>query len=398
MGLLHLILAIRPYLKLNRQGFTLFQRQGGNMKKFTLGLACLIAAMTMSAQHAIACTDFRLTAKDGSVLISRSMEFAVDMQSNLRTSPRNRQITTTSNNKTPAMSWKAKYGYLYVDGFNQDVALDGMNEMGLSMEALYLPGEAQYQMVPAGKDSQSLPYIYFGDWVLGNFKSVDEVRQALSSIYVFEQTIPALGNMIFPLHFAIYDSTGKGIVVEFVKGKTNIFDNDVGVLTNSPTYDWQVTNLRNFVNLSPYNPTPIVANGLTFAGTGQGAGSVGLPGDVSPPSRFVKMSFMLKTTYPAPDATSAVNLAQHIINNVDIPAGLVRAVSNGKESFETTQWVVFKDLTHKVLYYRTYNDMSLRSIAMDKLNFTDTAPALKMPMSQAPTIIDMTTMFGKTMS
>lgn len=368
------------------------------MKKFSIGFAGILTALLMTTNSAQACTDFRLTAKDGTIVISRSMEFSVDMQSNLRSSPRNRVITTMSNNKTPAMSWKAKYGYLYVDGMNQEVALDGMNEMGLAFEALYLPGEAQYQTVPAGKDSQSLPYLYFGDWILGNFKTVDEVRQALASIYVFEQTIPTLGDMIFPLHFSIYDSTGKGLVVEYVKGKLNIYDNDVGILTNSPTYDWQVTNLRNYLNLSPYSPSPITANGLTFAATGQGAGMFGLPGDISPPSRFAKTAFMLKTTYPAADAASEVNLAQHIINNVDIPAGFVRALSNGKDSFETTQWVVFKDLTHKVFYYRTYNDMTIRSVAMDKLNFASDAPALKMPLSQAPTIMDMTQIFTKTMS
>lgn len=365
------------------------------MKKLQLTL--LAAAMMSLTQYSAACTDFRLTAKDGTIIVTRSMEFATDLQSNLRTSPRDRQFSTTLNTK-PSMSWQAKYGYLFVDGLNQDIAIDGMNEMGLSIEALYLPGETKYQTVPVGKETQGLPYINFGDWVLSNFKTVDEVKQALPNIYVFEQTLPSLGNMIFPLHFAIHDSTGKSIVVEFVNGQMHVMDNPVGILTNSPTFDWQITNLRNFLNLSPYNPSPITANGITFVATGQGSGMMGLPGDTSPPSRFVKMSALLKTSYPATDAFSTLNLAQHIINNVDIPAGLSRAVSNGKEIYETTEWVVFKDLTHKIFYYRTYSDLTIHGVDMSKINFTQNAPRLKMPLTSPQYVMDMTSTFQKTLN
>jgi len=363
------------------------------MKKFIKQFA--VVALSVLAMESVthACTDFRITAKDGTILIARSMEFALDLKSNLRTSPRNRQFTYMTNDQKPAMNWNAKYGYVYVDGLQQAMAVDGMNEKGLSIEALYLPGETQYQTIPAGKESQAIPYIHFGDWVLGNFETVAEVKQALSNVYVYEQAIPGLGNAVFPLHFAIYDATGKGITVEFVNGKMNVYENEVGVLTNSPTYEWQVSNLRNYLNLSPYNPNPINLNGLIFSATGQGSGAVGLPGDVSPPSRFVKMAFMLKNVYPAQDASGTVNLAEHIINNVDIPSGIVRGISNGKESYDYTQWVVFKDLTHKVFYFRTYNDLSLRSVSLDKLNFADNAPQLKMPLSQTPTINDVTATF-----
>jgi choloylglycine hydrolase len=345
-----------------------------------------------SISTADACTDIKITAKDGTIIIARSMEFAEDMKSNLRSSIRGRHFTNVAPDGKPAASWHAQYGYLYVDGLEQDIVIDGMNEVGLSFEYLYLPGETQYQTVPAGKNNQAIPYTHFGDWVLGNFKSVDQVKNTLSTMYIYSQTLPGLGSNIFPLHAAIQDSSGKGIVVEFVNGKMNIFDY-IGVMTNSPTYHWQTTNLRNYINLSPYGTKAVTSGNMTFSSTGMGSGSFGLPGDVSPPSRFVKTSYMLNTIYPSQTAADALNAAEHIMNNVDIPAGIARTLNQGKESSDTTQWVVFKDIKNKILYYRTYDNMTLRSVSMDKIDFSEKAPLLKMPLAQPNEIIDMTKKF-----
>src|SRR3990167_4688370 len=279
------------------------------MKKLT---ACIITLFALTHIHtAIACTDFRLKAQDGTILISRSMEFAADMRSNLLSSPRGRTYTNTTPDGKPGLTWKSTYGYVFLDAFDTGLALDGMNEMGLAIEALYLPGETQYQTIPAGKNDRAMAYLNFCNWILGNFKSIAEVKQALPTVLVYAQTIPQAGTLIFPLHFAITDATGTSIIVEFVNGNMNVYDNQIGVLTNSPIYPWQVTNLRNYINLSPMTPTPVIDNGITFAATGQGAGMVGLPGDISPPSRFVKMSVLLKTVFTPKNAVEAINVAQH---------------------------------------------------------------------------------------
>ncbi len=339
-----------------------------------------------------ACTDFKLIAKDGTKMITRSMEFGMEFNSNLRTSPRGRSFATTLQNGKQGLTWKNTYGYVYLDGLSLDFSFDGMNETGLTFEYLYLPGETQYQTIPAGKENQALSYPQLGDWVLGNFKTIDEVRQALKNIYVVQTPLPGLGNMVLPAHASIYDSTGNGIVVEFYNNQINVYDN-IGVMTNSPKYDWHVNNLRNYLNLTPNNPNPVSASGLTFSATGQGAGMVGLPGDVSPPSRFVKTAFLAKNVYQANTADDLLNIAQHIINNVDIPAGLARSTENGKVSTDTTQWVVFKDITHKILYFRTYNDMTIRGVSFAKLNFAENAPRLKMPLNGQPFTMDMTDKF-----
>lgn len=359
------------------------------VKLLNVGLVVLVAVNASSQ----ACTDFRITAQDGTVVITRSLEFALDLKSHLRSSPRGRNISTSAPNGQPGLSWKAKYGYLFLDGLNVDAAVDGMNEAGLSFEYLYLPGETQYQTVSPGQEKQAVPYMAFGDWILGNFKSVDEVRQQLPKIFVVTQKLPGLKDTVFPLHAAIYDATGKGIVVEFIGGKMHIYDNKLGVMTNSPTYDWQMTNLRNYINLTPISPVPVIMKGITFIATGQGGGMLGLPGDVSPPSRFVKTTVLQQTALSVANASGAINLAEHIINNVDIPLGLVREARTGAVSNELTQWVVFKDLTHRKFYFRTYNDMTLREVSLPDIDFSETAPRLSMSIASNGYVQDITNQF-----
>jgi choloylglycine hydrolase len=348
--------------------------------------------MIFSVNAALACTDIRVQAKDGTVIVARSMEFALDLHSSLRTSPRGRAFTSMTPGGKTGLSWKAKYGYVFLDGMGVDAVLDGMNEAGLSIEDLFMPDFAKYQTVPAGKDSQSLGYINFGDWVLGNFKTVDEVRAALPAIFVYAQLIPGQGNTVFPLHFSIFDKSGKGLIVEFVDGKLNMYDS-IGVFTNSPTYDWHKLNLLNYVHLSPENPAPIAVKGISYGALGQGFGMVGLPGDVSPPSRFVRMAALLHVVVPANDAVSALNLAEHVINNVDIPLGLVREPQGNDYINELTQWVVFKDLTHGIFYYRTYTNLSLNAVDLGKLDFAENAPRLHMPIANAEKVNDLTSQF-----
>ncbi len=363
------------------------------MRKIIPHLTIILFMLCSYSSPSLSCTDFRLTGKDGTVIVARSLEFAEDLNSNLRSSPRERLFNMSTVAGQPGLSWKAKYGYVYLDGANYDAAVDGLNEQGLSFEYLYLPGETQYPSIPAGKTQEALPYIHFGDWILSNFKTIAEVREALPKIYVYAEKISALGNIIYPLHAAIYEASGKGIVVEFVNGKMQVYDNQIGVMTNSPTYNWQLTNLRNYVNLTPYTPQPIIDHKILFAATGQGAGMVGLPGDVSPPSRFVKTAIMLATVIQPIDVASTLNVAQHIMNNFDIPLGFVREEKTGNAVNELTQWVVFKDLTHKVLYFRSYDNLNLQAVSLSQINFSANAPLLKMPIKSPTTIQDVTADF-----
>ena len=163
---------------------------------------------------------------------------------------------------------------------------------------------------------------------------------------------------MYELHFSVIDKTGDGIIFEFTKEGRQIYNNTFGVLTNSPPYNYQLMNIRNYIELSKYNREPLVLGPDSFPATGQGSGLLGLPGDLTPPSRFVRVAVLKEFATPPANSTVAVNLAFHILNSVDIPLGVVTNRTNGHSEY--TLWAVAKDLTNNAFYYRTYNDMTIR--------------------------------------
>lgn len=356
----------------------------------------LYVVILLLSNVAHACTDIRITANDGAVVIARSMEFAIDLKSNVRSRTNNHDFNTKLQDNSKGLSWQGKYGYVYLDALGVDIAIEGMNEEGLSFEALYLPDLAQYQTQIKGKENKTLPYIYLGDWILSNFRNVSEVRAAISNINVTSIKIPQTKNNILPLHFSVHDANGDSIVIEYIAGNLHIYDNKIGIMTNDPNYDWHITNLNNYVNLKPTNPKPVVTKGMTFVATGQGGGMVGLPGDISPPSRFVKMAIFSAVVKPAIDGPQAVNLLQHMINNVDIPFGLARETGSENYTSEYTQWTVFKDLKNRVLYFHTYRNTNLRKIDISKIDFSSNKNLIMPLDSSEEIVIDVTNKFLQT--
>jgi len=352
----------------------------------------LFCLFSFCFSYALACTHFQINAQDGTVMVARSLEFGPDLQSEIITVPRETTFNNKAPDNQPGVSWQNQYGYVYINGFHLPLAVEGVNEKGLSFGGLYFPNHVQYQTVSTGEDKQALPYYAIGDYILGNFSTVAEVKAALSKLKVFAKALMVNGKpTMFPMHYVVTDATGNSLVIEITNNQMHLYDDPIGVFTNSPNFIWQLTNLRNYVNLTPYAPQAVNVDGIEYAATGQGAGMFGLPGDTSPPSRFVRATFLTKTAKPVPDAASALNLAEHIMNNFDIPFGLVRGVKGQHSPLESTQWVVFEDLKNHVLYFKSYNNQTLQAIHLDKLNLAKGAESKKMPIeSQQLSIADVT--------
>jgi len=132
-----------------------------------------------------------------------------------------------------------------------------------------------------------------------------------------------------------------------------------------------MTNLRQYIDMVPVNPPPAIINGVTLRPTGHGAGMFGLPGDYSPPSRFVRLAFFQEYADKQPDALSNLNLCQHVIDTFTIPFGiLVDKDASGKVvGNESTQWVTFRDLTQGIYYFKTYEDPTLRKLDLKQVDF-----------------------------
>jgi len=331
----------------------------------------IMVFLYLYAISSVACTHFYLTAKNGDVVVGRSMEFGPKLETDIYTVSRGTAFDSTTPDGKTGLHWRAKYGYLALDGFHL-FPVSGINEQGLSFDGLYFPGFAEYQAYDASKSEGAMPYYLMADYVLGNFSNVAEIKEALPKLTIYAKALEHAGKpVVFPMHFAVTDKKGQSIALELTKGKLHIYDNKMGVFTNSPSFPWQVTNLNNYINLSPNAPDPIVKDGITYRATGQGAGAVGLPGDYTPPGRFVRVAYLVATAKQTNHVAETVNLVQHILNNVDIPYGAVRGKKghNSPDEIDFTQWIIIKDLAHRVLYFRSYSDLTLQKIDMDKLDF-----------------------------
>ncbi len=358
-------------------------------------IICAVMAVCVGLMPcASACTSFQIQGEDGTVVVARSNEFGIDAHSQIVFEPAGKVFAGKSPDGGTGKSWTSKYAFLGINGLGLVESFgDGMNEAGLLVEGLYFT-ESKYETVDAQDAANAVSSNDFISWALGNFATADEVKAALPAIKVWGETVAVLDGPL-PLHFAIHDASGKCLVVEFINGEKKIYDNPIGVMTNMPELPWQVTNLRNFVNLNPLIPKAKDFNGVAIKPTGTGSGWLGMPGDWSPPSRFVRIAYLVNTAPQAKDRTAALNLAKHILNTVDIPLGSVQAELKTKDSGdgiakEYTQWSILLDLTDRVMYYYTYDDMNLKSIDLKKMAAAVDAPVQFIPMAEDFSAVDMT--------
>lgn len=176
---------------------------------------------------------------------------------------------------------------------------------------------------------------------------------------------PGLGSpqgIVAGVHFFLQDKSGKSLVVEPVDGTLKLHDAPLGVMRNAPTYDWHMTNLANYVNLSVRDVDSAKAGPVTVTAFGSGAGLLGFPGDFTPPSRFVRAVVYSQSAAPNTTPEDAVVSAFHILNQFDIPKGAVVNAAIGQPVDEITEWTSVADLANLRWYFRTFTDQSIRMV------------------------------------
>lgn len=333
-----------------------------------LTLALMFALMS-GGVSAIACTAITLLAEDGSYVQARTMEWgAFDMQPELMVVPRGFSFAGVTPDEIPGLAWEAKYGAAGVNGLGRPDFTDGMNERGLAVSVLYLPGYAKYQPYEAERASQSISQTQLAMWLLTSCATVEDIRKQLPKIRVVPVGEEALGGIPAPLHQMVTDRTGKSIVIEYTKGKLNIYDNPVGVLTNSPEFPWHLTNLNNYVGLGVSESNPQKVGDLELRPLGAGSGMLGLPGDYTPPSRFVRAVAMRNSVPPLQDGERAIAEAFRILNNFDIPIGTMGG-AHDPAILGDTQWTSAMDTKSLRYYYRTMHNHRIRVVQLSDLKF-----------------------------
>ncbi len=333
------------------------------------------------------CTGVRLKAADKSIVYGRTLEFGQDMQSQFIVIPRKFGLSGTLNNGS-GLQWKSQYAAVGANALGMNELLDGVNEKGLAGGLFYFPGYAQYQEVTAANQAHAIAPWQLMTWILTTCESVAEVKKALATITVSNVVLTQWG-ITPPVHAIVHDVTGASIVIEYTSSGLNIYDNPLGVITNSPSFDWHMTNLRNYISLTSINSPSITLDEINFTPFGQGSGMFGLPGDFTPPSRFVRAVAFSKTISQTKNADECRDAVFHVLNLFDIPKGVVCEVAQGQTHCDVTQWTGVSDLANARYYVRSYDNQSIQMIDLKKCNL-DAAQPMLVPFNTKQYVEDRT--------
>lgn len=323
--------------------------------------------VAFGASTAMACTGITIKPKDGSIIFARTLEFAIDLKSNIIVMPRGKEFVGTAPGNKPGLHWKTKYGVVGTNAFDLPVTMDGLNEKGLHVGLFYFPGFATYQDPKPEEIEKTLAPWELGCYLLGSSANVREAVDAAKNVRVANVVQKDMG-FVPPVHYVVTDAAGTSIVLEPIDGKLKVFANPLGVMSNSPSFDWHMTNLSNYVNISSKNLSQVDLAGKEIHGLGQGSGMLGLPGDFTPPSRFVRAVAFSKSALPVDTAKEGVLQAFHLLNQFDIPNGAARGLEHGKEVADRTIWTSAADLKNLRYYFRTFENSRIRMVDFKALN------------------------------
>ena len=313
----------------------------------------------------------------------------MELETSVVFSPRGHEFegnTTLGAGKT----WRSKYASVGVIVGGDMAILDGINEKGLSVGTLDLPGYASYPETTKENRAISMSMSDISQWFISQFADVGEVAQAVrnNEAAISAVLVSGFPPQVQPFHYILHDRSGRSIIVEPLDGNLVVFDNPLGVLTNSPTFDWHMTNLRNYVNLDFDNVEPMKLDGQTFKSFGQGSGMIGLPGDITPPSRFIRAVAFSSAAFPEKTALQGVYQLFHILNNFDIPVGIARDKVDDHVYTDATLLTVARDAKNLRYYYRTYDDQTIRVVDLNRFDF-DSKKIKMLTIEAKQTFVDM---------
>ncbi len=236
---------------------------------------------------------------------------------------------------------------------------DAVNEKGLGIAGLNFVGNAYYRETVQGKDN--VAQFELIPWILGQCASVREARALLDRINLdntpFSAELP-----VAQLHW-IFADRNEVITVESVKEGLRIYENPVGILTNNPPFDEQMFQLNNYMHLSPQTPENRFSSGLPLHAYSRGMGALGLPGDLSSQSRFVRAAFVKMNAVSGDSESESVSQFFHILGSVDQQRGCCDV---GGGNFEITIYTSCCNADKGIYYYTTYDNHQITAVDMHR--------------------------------
>ena len=317
------------------------------------------------------CTAISYKTKDN--YFGRNMDYEYSYEEKVTITPRNYRF-----NFRRVMPIEKHYAMIGIAYIVNDYPLyyDATNEKGLSMAGLNFPENAVYYAEAENKDN--IAPFEFIPWILSQCATVEEAKKLLERINLvninFSDKLP-----LSPLHWIIADRE-SAITVETLKDGMKIYDNPVGVLTNNPPFDYHMTNLCNYMHLTKESPENTMAPNLSLKPYSRGMGGMGLPGDLSSASRFVRATFVKHNSVCGDSEDESVSQFFHILTSVEQQRGCVKM---GENLYEITIYSSCCNTDKGIYYYRTYNNFAITAVNMHETDL-EAMELTAYPLSSEP--------------
>lgn len=355
------------------------------MKDFMKKFAAFVLSSSIifsSMGNAVACTVLITHDANGATYQGRTNEYAGMQPDRLTYFPAGSKIESLKPNGQTGLTFNTKYAILaatlhdMVPGAKQDFLHEGVNDQGMTFTVNALMGNSS--AVLDANAPNVLAATDMGTWALGNYQNVTQVKQALQNkeVSVWLPKIPSMANLETPAHFALFDKSGAGIVIEFWNGQVQVYDNQVGVMTNNPTFPWHLENLNNYAQLTNVDKNTGQFGKVKVNAYDSGNALANLPGSETSPGRFIKAAFYSTYIEKAKTPKQAILNLAHVMNNFDRPTDITIDLpgtgskaegASSKPTSEATFFTVLNDLNNHKFYIRTIYAMNFSSFDLLKL-------------------------------
>lgn len=305
------------------------------------------------------CTGLSIKSQEGKYFFGRNMDLAYNFNQSVMIIPRGHQYQDRVTGNVVTNN-RAMIGMGTVID-NHPVLADGLNEVGLGCAGLNFDGYAYFEKEPMEGKNNIAPYDFI-QWVLSNHETVEEVKRGIKNLELVD--CPINDKTPLPmLHWMVADKTGKAIVVEKTKDSLSVYDNPVGVMTNNPTFDWHLTNLNEYLYVTPTSPKETKWSEHILKALGIGAGTLGIPGDFASVSRFVRIAYLRSHMPKIEGDMQAITQFFHMLDYVKMVKGGVRT----KEGLEDlTTYSSCMDQEKCIYYYKTYGNNRINAVDLHK--------------------------------
>ena len=324
-----------------------------------LAIASLLAVSLLTPAISAACSRAVYFGEEGQTVTGRTMDWMVsDIDTNMWLYPRG--LERTSSTKTP-FNWKSKYGSVVTTIFD-GAAADGMNEKGLVANMLYL-AESKYPAEAAGDKRPTMPITAWVQYILDSYATTAEAVESLRKEEFRTVAVAAPTGEPGTAHFSVSDASGDSAIFEFIDGRLTIHHGkQYQVMTNSPTYDQQLSLAKYWENIG---------------------GATMLPGTNRASDRFARMSYYINESTQTADPRRAVATVFSVMRNVSVPIGIKIP---GQPNIADTLWLTVSDQKNRVYYYQDTNSPSILWVKLNELDFEEGSGPRKLQLDGNPDV------------